>query len=144
MLEDIRDEWKKDSTINHLKIENEILRTALLHAKYLDFFMICRAKKDAALRKLNSMKNTKRRYYKGELTLQELTSFGWDQWQGLKPSMSEMNQLFEQDPELNTLEERLEYWNTCIVSLEYIIRAINSRTYEVKNIIEFRRFEAGA
>lgn len=142
-LDEVKDEWKKDSIIDSTKFERELLTVPQLHAKYLDYLIYFRAKRSAAQRKLNMMKNVKRRYYRGEFTLEELKERGWSQWQGLKPSMAELNQLFEQDEDLNDLEEKLEYYNTSMNSLEYIMRAISSRGYEMKTLLEWRRFEAG-
>lgn len=142
-IEEVKEEWKKDSNIDNTKFEKEIIRTPMLHSKYLDYLIFFRAKRASALKNLNSMKNVKRRYYRGEFTLDELRERGWGQWQGLKPSMSELNQLFEQDPELNDLEERLEYYNTSLAAVEYIMKAINARSYEIRTLLDYQKFISG-
>lgn len=143
-IEDVKDEWKKDSQIDQTKFEHEIVRTPMLHAKYLEYLIYFRAKRSAVNRKLNMLKNVKRRYYRGELSLSELKEREWDQWQGLKPSMAELNQLFEQDADLNELEERLEYFNTALAAVEYIMRSIGSRGYDLKALLEYQKFINGA
>lgn len=143
-LEEVKTEWSKDSTIDNTKFDNEVVRTALLHAKYLDYLIYFRAKRASSLKKLNSMKNVKRRFYRGEMTLQELKERQWDQWQGLKPSISELNLLFEQDNDLNELEEVLEYYNTALAAVEYIMKAIGSRGYELKTLLDYQKFISGA
>lgn len=143
-LEDVKKEWSVDSSIDNTKFENEVVRTALLHSKYLDYLIYFRAKRASALKTLNNMKNVKRRYYRGELTLNELKERQWDQWQGLKPSISELNLLFDQDNDLNDLEERLEYYNTALAACEYIMKAISSRGYELKTLLDYQKFINGA
>jgi len=142
-IDDVKEEWKKDSSIDSTKFEGELIKTPMLHAKYLDHLIYFRAKRAAAVRKLNTMKNAKRRYYRGEFTLAELKERGWDQWQGLKPSTAELNQLYEQDADLIELEERLEYYNTALAAVEYIMRAIASRGYELKTLLDYQKFISG-
>ena len=143
-LEEVKNEWKTDSAIDFVKFEKELGRIPLLHSKYLDYLIYFRSKRAVALKKLNIMKNVKRRYYRGEFTLEDLKEYDWDQWQGLKPSMSELNQLFEQDQDLNDLEEKLEYYNTALIAVEYIMKAIQSRGYELKTNLDWQKFINGA
>lgn len=143
-VEEVKEEWKKDSIINQLKLNDEIVRVPLLHSKYLEYMIEFKAKRSSTNRKLNQLKNLKRRYYRGELGKDELIEHGWDQWQGLKPSMSELNQLFELDSDLNELEERLNYWDTALNSVEYIMRAIQSRGYELRTLFDYHKFMEGS
>jgi hypothetical protein len=143
-IETLKEEWKRDSAIDETNLNRELVRIPLLHSKYLEYLMLYRAKKANAIRKLNTMKNVKRRYYRGEFTREDLEEHGWHQWQGLKPSASELNMLFEIDSDLNDLEERVEYWNTALLSAEYIMRLIHSRGYDLKTMVEFTKFQAGA
>jgi hypothetical protein len=142
-IETIKDEWKLDAKIDNIKIDAEVIRIPMLHSKYLEFMIEYRAKRAALVKKINSLKYLKRRYYRGECTLDELKENGWDQWQGLKPSGSELKDLYEQDPDLRELEEKYEYYSTGISVLEYIMKSIHSRGYELKSVIEFRKFMEG-
>jgi len=142
-IEEVKESWKIDSNIDSTKFEGELIRTPMLHAKYLDYLIYFRAKRAATLRKLNTLKNAKRRYFRGEFTLAELKERDWSQWQGLKPSSSELNQLFEQDADLIDIEERLEYYNTALAAVEYIMRAIGSRGYELKTLLDYQKFISG-
>lgn len=142
-LNELKEEWKKDSIIDRTNILREISRVPLLHSKYLEYMIEFRAKAAIARRKLNALKNIKRKYYRGECTLDDLKEHGWDQWQGLKPSLSELNQLFELDEDLNASEEKVEYWMTALSTIEYIMKAIQSRGWELKTMVEYMKFEAG-
>jgi hypothetical protein len=142
-IEEVSAEWNLDSPINQMKLSDEASRVPILHSKYLHFLIEFKAKYAATNRKLNQLKNIKRRYYRGEFTKSELDEYGWAQWQGLKPSMSELNQLFELDPDINEMEEKLEYWKTALVTVEYIMKSIQSRGYEIKTILEYKKFMEG-
>lgn len=142
-IDEVKDAWRSDAGIDNTKFESELVRTPMLHAKYLDHLVYFRAKRAQTLKKLNTMKNVKRRYYRGEFTLQDLKERGWDQWQGLKPSNSELNQLFEQDFDLIDIEEKLEYYNTALSMVEYIMKAINTRSYEIRTLLDYQKFISG-
>ena len=142
-IETLKEDWKVDVKINQMRLNDEIVKVPVIHAKYLDYFVLFRAKRSGVVRKLNTLKNIKRRYYRGELDQTELKEYGWNQWQGLKPSAAELKDLFEQDPDVIDLEEKLEYFNTALITVEYIMKSINSRGYELKTLYELRRFEAG-
>ena len=47
------------------------------------------------------------------------------------------------DEKLNTINMKIKYYDTTLKYLEEIIRIISNRTYQIKNAIEFMRFNAG-
>lgn len=142
-IEEVKDAWKSDAGIDNTKFESELVRTPMLHAKYLDHLVYFRGRRAQVVKRLNTLKNLKRKYYRGECTLQELNDNGWNQWQGLKPSNSELNQLFDQDPDVIEVEERLEYFNTALAMVEYIMKAINTRSYEIRTLLDYQKFISG-
>jgi hypothetical protein len=139
----VLEEWKVDSTMTETKVVEELLRTPNLHAKYLQYFLYCKAKMSNADANFNRLKGVKRRYYKGEMTLQELQQRGWDQYQGLKMSMSEFNNMVEMDDDLISLQEKVDYWKSNIQILEYIMRQIQSRDFQLKAIVDYKKFIEG-
>jgi hypothetical protein len=85
----------------------------------------------------------KYRYYRGEMTQAELTDEGWDQWQGNKPLKNEMDEFLTVDRNLVELQDKVEYFKTVLYQLEQIIRSLNSRTWDIKNAIEWNKFTNG-
>lgn len=142
-IEEIMDEWKLDTSVNKLKLDEELIKVPQIHSKYLAYFVEFKSKRAKALNELNAMKNIKRRYYRGEFTKDDLYNYGWNQWQGLKPGSAELNQLFEQDADLNELEVKLELYNTVLASIEYIMKSINSRGYELRTLLDYIKFMEG-
>ena len=77
------------------------------------------------------------------MTKDELAQEGWAQYQGNKPLKNEMDEFLTTDPDLITLQDKIEYFKTVLNQLEQIVRSINSRTWDVKNAIEWHKFSAG-
>mgnify|MGYP003352886476 FL=1 len=83
------------------------------------------------------------RYYRGELSRDELTTLDWEQWQGVKPLKNEMDEFLQGDVELNTMKVRLEYLETMIYLLESILGQLKARDWQIKTAVEWKRFLAG-
>lgn len=142
-IEEVLQEWKKDSIINDTKLDKEILRSPQLHSKYLDYFVFFKAKLAAAEKNHNKMMWVKRKYFRGECDQQDLQKYGWSQWQGLKPSSTELNQLLEMDSDMNSLAEAVTLWKTSVNAIEYIMKQIQGRDWSIKSIIEYQKYIAG-
>lgn len=142
-LTDLQEEWQKDSRINETNLGSEAARVPTLHAKYLTYL----SKVKLQLRKAESdYLNTRRKkykYYRGEMSIQELDDEGWDQFQGNKPLKNEMDELLECDEHLIELTDKVEYFKTVLYTLEQIVRSINSRTWDIKSSIEWTKFTNG-
>ena len=92
----------------------------------------------------NVLRKNKFRYYRGEMSREDLTNLGWDQWQGVKPLKNEMDEFLTGDDDLNKVQMRLEYLNTVVYLLESIMGQIKSREWQIKNGIEWKKFLAGS
>jgi hypothetical protein len=77
------------------------------------------------------------------MTQLELSDEGWTQWQGNKPLKNEMDEFLQVDADLILLQDKVEYFKTVMYQLEQIIRSLNSRTWDIKNSIEWSKFTNG-
>ena len=84
-LSDLQQEWGKDSEIDDLNLGKESTRVPLLHSKYITYLSNVSLKLRKAESDYYNLRRLKYRYYRGELTLQELSTNEWEQWQGNKP-----------------------------------------------------------
>jgi hypothetical protein len=89
------------------------------------------------------MRWVKRKYFRGEMEKHELEERGWSQWNGLKPSNSELNELFDADRDLNEQLERVKYWQMLVQGLEYIMKQISARDWSLKSIVEYTKYLNG-
>jgi len=143
-LSEIQEQWKKDSIIDELELGREAVKTATLHAKYLTFLSNIKLQMRKAESNFYSMRRVKYRYYRGELTREELEKLNLDQYLGNKPLKNEMEEFLICDEDLNLLTDKIEYYKTVSFTLEQILRSLNSRTWDVKSAIEWNKFTNGA
>ncbi len=143
-LSDIQEEWKKDSKINELELGNEAVKTATLHAKYLAILSNMKLQLRKTESNYYSMRRVKYKYYRGELTKEELEKLNLPQYLGNKPLKNEMEEFLSCDQDLNLLQDKVEYYKTVVFTLEQILRSISSRTWDVKSAIEWNKFTNGA
>jgi len=142
-LSELQEAWETDSKIDFTNLGKEAVRTPLLHAKYVNWMGSVRLNLRKAESDYLNTRRKKYRYYRGEMTKDELAQEGWAQYQGNKPLKNEMDEFLTTDPDLITLQDKIEYFKTVLNQLEQIVRSINSRTWDVKNAIEWHKFSAG-
>lgn len=142
-LSELQAEWVKDAPIDETNLGNAASRVPVLHAKYLTFLSNTRLQLRKAESDYLNTRRAKYKYFRGEMTREELEEYGWDQYQGNKPLKNEMEELLQCDEQLITLQDKHEYFKTVIYTLEQIIRSINSRTFDIKSTIEWTKFTNG-
>lgn len=142
-LSELQELWANDCRIDETNLGHESARTPLLHSKYLNFLSSTRLNLRKAESDYLNMRRKKYRYYRGEMTQTELADEGWSQWQGNKPLKNEMDEYLQVDSELIALQDKIDYFKTVLYQLEQIIRSLNSRTWDIKNSIEWSKFTNG-
>ena len=142
-LEQLQEMWDDDCIIDDNNLGPQATITPKLHSKYLKLLVGVKLKAVKIKSDCNILRKNKFRYYRGELTREELSSFGWEQWQGVKPLKSEMDEFLSGDMDLNNLDIKLEYLNAMIYYLESVMNAIKARDWEIKNHITWLQFLAG-
>lgn len=143
-LEQVIDEWKADAYIDNTKIGDELMRSPNLHSKYLEFYVFFKGKLTITESKFRKLKWQKEKYWRGEMTKEELEEFGWSQWQRLKPTGSDLSRMFDSDRDLTDLEEKVNYFKTAVSTLEYILKQIQGRDYSIKTLYEYQKYVAGS
>jgi hypothetical protein len=142
-LSDIQSMWAEDARIDETNLSASSLNIPNLHAKYLALL----SNTKLSLRKAESdyfrLRKRKYRYYRGEMSKQELLDEGWEQWLGAKPLKNEMDEFLSTDDDLLLLQDKVEYFKTVIFHLEQIMKSLNSRTWDIKNSIEFMKWSQG-
>jgi hypothetical protein len=142
--EDIIKEWDEDSTVDSNHVDNESVNVPKLHAKYIRHLVQAKMRVNDLQNEYSILKKVKFRYYRGELSRDELKEYQLDQWQGTKPIKSECEQLLDGDSELSKLKFRIENLNIRIYLLESILGQIKARDWQLKNIVSWKQFIAGA
>lgn len=136
--------WAEDCVIDHAQLTRESLRTPQLHSKYLGILMSCKSKLIKLDNDYRDTRYIKFKYYRGELTKDQLEELGWNQYQGLKPLKSDMESLLDGDKDLLKVKQRSDYYINMIYQLESILKQISSRDWQIRNAIENQKFLAGS
>lgn len=142
-LSELQDMWAQDCKIDETNLGKEAARNPTLHAKYLNFLTSTKLNLRKAESEYFNCRRKKYRYYRGEMSRQELEEEGWDQWQGTKPLKNEIDEFLQGDADLISLTDKVEYFKTVLYQLEQILRSINSRTWDIKSSIEWTKFTNG-
>lgn len=141
-LDDIQDEWKKDSRINETDIASETLKIPELHSKYLRIYSqeYQNLVKMRAAHKLSE--KLKIEYYSGELDRETLMEKGWEPFPK-KVLKSDLSLYLDSDKDLIRENLKISDQKLKVELLESIIKSINTRGYTIKNYIDYMRFTSG-
>lgn len=142
-LEELLQEYEKDAAISDTKLDLESIKTPKLHHKYLTLLMGFRMKRVQRESLVNEQRTLRFRYYRGELSREMLQELGWQQYQGVKPLKNEMEEILKGDPILAKTKKELDYLNEMIYALEEILKQIKARDWNIRNSIEFKKYQAG-
>jgi hypothetical protein len=142
-IDQIQDMWEVDAEIDDNYLGEHATKTPKLHAKYIKLLTGVKLKHTKLQSDYNLMRKAKFRYYRGELSRDELNDLGWAQWQGVKPLKNEMDEFLQGDTDLNTMRVKIDYLETMIYLLESILTQIKARDWQLKSGIEWKRFLAG-
>lgn len=144
-LEQLKEEWSKDTQIDDIELDKSSLEVPKLHAKYSSLL----SDKLVTLKKLQLelSKTTKLKWlwYSGKLSHEEIKTLGWedDPFDGLKVMKSDYNYYFNADDDIQNLNGKIEYLNVCIQFLQKCMENITWRHQTIKNTIDWRKFMAG-
>jgi hypothetical protein len=142
-IEEIQTMWEQDSIIDDNHLGEASTETAKVHSKYIKLMVGVKLKLTKARGDYNILRKNKFRYYRGELSREELVELGWQQYQLIKPLKNEMDEFLQGDQDLITLNTRIEYLETMGYLLEGILGQIKARDWQLKNSIEWKKFLAG-
>lgn len=142
-LDTLKEEWEKDCQIDRDRLDESSIRTANLHQKYLNILTDYRLRLFKLEKEFLEMKGLRSRYYMGQLTKDELTEKSWQQYQYKTPLKSELERLLETDDHLLSILDRQSYIKICFEYTEEIMKSLRERNWQIRNAIEFIKFQAG-
>ncbi len=133
-LEELKEEVKRDLIINKNDLIGAAADNALIHHKYLCIYTDLRLQYKKELIDFNRIKKNSYRYWMGyerECPPEVLDA------RGVKYHMEGDDKVLDSQKRLFVLEEKIKF-------LEETISSIVSRGFNIKNIIEVKKFEMGA
>ena len=140
-LTEIQEKVRKDLKINDLELDIESLRIPSLHSKYLQLLTEHSLLLKKTQGEYSVLKRNKWIYYTGKAS-EEVYKEKGDFPLKLKTKDDERT-FIEADEEVRDLKGKLEYYETVVEYLQEIVKSISNRSFQIKNAIEWRKFEAG-
>ena len=139
-LENLQQMWKTDSVLDDDLHDNDSLKIPQLHMKYMEFHnTFSLMKKDREI-EMKRLVRDKWLYYKGKAPASVYKEMPFD----LKlTTKEEISMFIEADDDITKLQYKIDYIEQVLFFLDSVLRMINSRTYHIKNAIEWKRFNAG-
>jgi hypothetical protein len=143
-LEELQNAWADDCIIDDNHLDQESVNTAKLHSKYLNHLIRYKLQLAKMKADYNTLRQSKFRYYRGEMTKEELQLTGWVQWQGVKPLKNEMDEFLSGDNDLNKLEIKANYIQCIVDFLDSVMNQIKARDWQIRNAITWKQFISGS
>mgnify|MGYP001311826910 CR=1 FL=1 len=139
-LETLQDKWKEDSVIDPDKYGEESVRIPQLHMRYMEFYNTFSLMKKDRESEMKALVRDKWIYYKGKAPSTVYREMPFD----LKlTTTDEIKMFIGADDDIRKLQYKIDYIEQTIFFLDGVLRQINSRNYQIKNAIEWERFQSG-
>ena len=139
-LETIQEMWEKDAKIDRDNLHDESLNIASLHAKYFQIYNTIFLLRKKAEQQRKNIRHERYEYFSGKADPDVYIQNPFPKKIRDKDTMTKY---LDADEKLSNSSLKIEYYDTMLVYLESILKVIQNRTYQIKNAIEFMRFNAG-
>ena len=139
-LEKIQEMWEKDSHIDPDNLHDESLKIPQLHSKYYTIYNTITLLREKARDSYNRIRLERYNYYTGKAPAEVYAAEPFPYKVREKDAIQRH---MDADEKLNTINMKIKYYDTTLKYLEEIIRIISNRTYQIKNAIEWNKFQAG-
>ena len=139
-LEKIQEMWERDSHIDPDNLHDESLKIPQLHSKYYTIYNTITLLREKARDSYNRIRLERYNYYTGKAPAEVYAAEPFPYKVREKDAIQRH---MDADEKLNTVNMKIKYYDTTLKYLEEIIRIISNRTYQIKNAIEWNKFQAG-
>ena len=139
-LEAIQEMWEKDAKIDRDNLHEESLNIPSLHAKYFELYNTTFLLRKKAEQQRKNIRHERYEYFSGKADpeVYEKDPFG----KKIRDKDT-MQKYLDADDKLSNVSLKIDYYDTILVYLESILKVVQNRTYQIKNAIEFMRFNSG-
>ena len=139
-LDKIQEMWQKDSVIDPDNLHDESLKIPQLHSKYYTIYNTITLLREKARDSYNRIRLERYNYYTGKADpeVYEKEPFPYK-----VREKDAIQRHLEADERLTTIDLKIRYYDATLKFLEEIIKNVSNRTYQIKNAIEWNKFQAG-
>ena len=139
-LDMIQSMWETDSKIDIDNIHEESLKVPQLHAKYHEMMNNLILLKSRAEKLRKNIRHDRYEYFSGKADPDVYIDNPFPKKIRDKDTMQKY---LDADEKLSTTSLKIDYYDTMLVYIESILKVIQNRTFQIKNAIEYMRFQSG-
>ena len=139
-LEKIQAMWEKDSHIDPDNLHDESLKIPQLHSKYYTLYNTITLLREKAREQYSKVRLERYNYYTGKATAEV---YAEEPFPYKVREKDAIQRHLDADDKINKIDMKIKYYDVMLKFLEEIIRAVSNRTYQIKNAIEWNKFQAG-
>jgi hypothetical protein len=141
-LDELQAAWKQDSLIDRTELGEESLKIPQLHSKYFNLF----SQERLAYRKMETeykrLLRLKHEYYTGVISEEDLRTQQWEPFM-LKILRTDLSMYLDSDEDLQMMQLRMDLQKEKVDFLDSAIKSLTTRGYQIKNAIDWTRFQMG-
>ena len=139
-LDTFQEMWEKDAEIDRDNLHDESLNIPSLHAKYFELYNTIFLLRKKAEQQRKNIRHERYEYFSGKSDPEVYVDNPFPKKIRDKDTMQKY---LDADEKLSTSSLKIDYYDTMLVYLESILKEIQNRTFQIKNAIEFMRFNSG-
>ena len=139
-LDKLQEMWEKDSKINPDDLQTESLNIPSLHAKYFELYNTIFLLRKKAEQQRKNIRHERYEYFSGKADPDVYIENPFPKKIRDKDTMTKY---LDADEKLSTSNLKIDYYDTMLVYIESILKVIQNRTFQIKNAIEYMRFQSG-
>tara|TARA_B100000073_G_scaffold124842_1_gene102037 strand:+ start:313 stop:744 length:432 start_codon:yes stop_codon:yes gene_type:complete len=139
-LDKIQEMWQKDSVIDPDNLHDESLKIPQLHSKYYTIYNTLTLLREKARDSYRKVKLERYNYYTGKAPAEVYEKEPFDYKVREKDAIQRH---LDADEKLTTIDLKIRYYDVQLKFLEEIIKTVANRTFQIKNAIEWQKFQAG-
>ena len=139
-LDSIQEMWEKDAEIDRDNLHEESLKIPSLHAKNFELYNTIFLLRKKAEQQRKNIRHERYEYFSGKSDPEVYQDNPFPKKIRDKDTMQKY---LDADEKLSNSSLKIDYYDTMLVYLESILKVIQNRTYQIKNAIEFMRFNSG-
>ena len=139
-LEAIQEMLENDAKIDRDNLHEESLNIPSLHAKYFELYNTIFLLRKKAEQQRKNIRHERYEYFSGKA---DPEVYQKDPFGKKIRDKDTMQKYLDADDKLSNVSLKIDYYDTILVYLESILKVVQNRTYQIKNAIEFMRFNSG-
>ncbi len=139
-LDTIQKMWEQDSKMDMDNLHVESLNIPILHSKYYSLYNELLLLRKRADQQKRNIRHERYEYYSGKA---DPEVYQEDPFPKKIRDKDTLQKYLDADERLSQSTLKVDYYDVMLSYIENILKMIHNRTYQIKNSIEFMRFQSG-